>query len=1154
MADRSLELALRIRALVDGAESIDDLRKKLGGLGDEIEQAANPTDEFNRGLRDLDDAGQQAGKGVKAAADPLDEFKQLVGEIAVAALAKQIFDLNDQMTALKRGFDVITGSSTATTQALDFVRGVADRLGASSADLAQSFLKITAAAKGTQLEGAATEQIFSALAGAMSTVGASAQGVDSAMNAVAQMMSKGVISAEELRGQLGDVLPGAAQQAAQALLATNAEFSQMLESGQVIASEFLPKFAVQLERAMGGGTGQVESFNASWQRLANQLADVATGPIGKGFTDFAALLVDKLGVLIRSAGAVSDVIGAVGKAIGGLAAGEAGAALEDFGQAVVDATGKLFGFQTEAQAAAERQKQMAAELKALTPEIDRFQNAVARQELKELPESLQAAIAAIRKTGDAAAATEQAITDFMSAPSKNLNLDGVLKLATSLKAVGNEAAQAGDQITETLGESLSKLTHEQLTALEAQARKAMAEASNNANTRRAFAELGQVIEGTVLARLEKLGVDGPEALRGVSTAATEAMENFAALADNAELSADTIDAAFSGALDALDNPAELEAFREEIIALGESGRLSGEQVERALLLIRQRVQEVADDPAFDALAENLARIREETEREIAVAERQAATNQARIQAAQALAKAKGDEAAAARLAADAAQLEVAQAEQRIAQMRQQQALIDLHIQKLYAQANADGIYSDAEREAIAALRDKSGALEADIAQMTAHLPVLEREARQTEVMAGPIGQLSRLYAEQAQAHDRAADASERYYQTQLNEIDGALRVAQARGDEAKAAELLQQKQRLLIDQADAKARADAQAVEDAEKKLDAYKLEAQATDGLDEAEKENIKTLEDAVAAKREAAQQSADNADATREEARANEEAAAAAKEQAAAQKEAAYQAEQEAVRVAEKTLYAAKNFDHLSERGKAALQAIGTGYQTAHGTIEQLNRAILEQTQALDGAAGAELAAVERLKKLQAAAAGVGPEADRAKEALANLARGGGAGLRGITAEGEQAISTLEGIKAAAESAAQSLASMANDFQREMLQIQGNQRALLDADHEENLRRLKELHDAAGNAGDDEYNQAVTRANQLHQLKLAQLREQEEEQRRRDRDSAGGTVEDLDRITEAAERTKAALSGVAGVSLAGLAGQARDLKGHFQGLNELL
>lgn len=504
MADRNLELALRIRALVQGDGSIEDLRRDLGGLADEIENADGPTRELNDGLNDLDESGRKAGRGIEAAADPMAQFKELLADIAVGALVKQILDLNDQMTALKRGFDVITGSTEKTGEALAFVRGVADKLGVGVNDLAQSYLKLTAASKGTQLEGAATEQIFSSLAGAMSVVGAGTQEVDQAMTALAQIMSKGVVSAEELRGQLGDVLPGAAQQAANALLVTNAEFSKMLESGEVIASEFLPKFAAQLEKAMGAGAGQVQTRIAAWSRLTNQLADLATGPVGAGFTSFVAGLTEKLGLLVRGAGFVSDAIGAVGRALGGIAAGEPGAALEDLGQSAENAALKLYGIKTAAEQAAATQKQMEAELRALVPELDRFQDAVGRRELKDLPEYLQSAVAEFRKTGDAVAATEQAVSKFLGGVAQNLNFDGVIRLAGALQAVGQEAKGAGADIQNTLAAALDKLTDEQLVNLKEQAESAMAAASKGSDTaRKAFADLGLVVDAVANVQLKR---------------------------------------------------------------------------------------------------------------------------------------------------------------------------------------------------------------------------------------------------------------------------------------------------------------------------------------------------------------------------------------------------------------------------------------------------------------------------------------------------------------------------------------------------------------------------------------------------------------------------------------------------------------------------
>lgn len=579
---RELALLLRIRAAVQGAESLEDLRRELDGVGDELEQAANPADDFNAGLDHLDDSARKAGAGIQSTTGPLAEFKSLVADIGLAVLAKQVLDLNDQMTALRRGFDTITGSTEGTTEALTFVRGVADKLGVSVQDLAQSYLKLTAAAKGTQLEGAATEQIFSSLAGAMAVVGAGTQEVDQAMTAMAQIMSKGVVSAEELRGQLGDVLPGAAQQAAQALLLTNAEFSKMLESGDIVASEFLPKFAAQLEKALAGGASRVETFGAAWARLTNQLTEIATGPVGAGFTSFVAALTEKLGILARGAGFVVDAVGAVGTAIGGLAAGEGTAALTDFGASAENAALKLFGIKSAAEQAAETQKQMRAELAAIVPEMTRFQDAIARKDLKALPEYLQAAVAELKKTGDAAAATEQAVSKFIGSIEKDLNFEGVLKLAGALKAVGQEAQGAGGLIENTLSGALDKISDEQLVRLKAQAEAAMAAASQGSDeARRAFADLGLVIEAVAQQQLKR---------------AAEAARDYAAATDD-----------YSGALERVAK-AQVSGLRAEIDlarAKGETWVAQQKSVELAELEARW-TQTLATAKQFEIQAQQQA--------------------------------------------------------------------------------------------------------------------------------------------------------------------------------------------------------------------------------------------------------------------------------------------------------------------------------------------------------------------------------------------------------------------------------------------------------------------------------------------------------------------------------------------------------------------
>jgi len=911
MSNRNLELALRIRTLVQGDGSIEDLRRDMGELADEIENADGPTRELNDGLNDLDESGRKAGRSIKAAADPMAQLKELLSDIAVAALAKQILDLNDQMTALKRGFDVITGSTEKTGEALAFVRGVADKLGVGVNDLAQSYLKLTAASKGTQLEGAATEQIFSSLAGAMSVVGAGTQEVDQAMTALAQIMSKGVVSAEELRGQLGDVLPGAAQQAANSLLVTNAEFSKMLESGEIIASEFLPKFAAQIEKAMGAGAGQAQTFGAAWSRLTNQLADLATGPVGAGFTSFVAGLTEKLGLLVRGAGFVSDAIGAVGRALGGIAAGEPGAALEDLGQSAENAALKLYGIKTAAEQAAATQKQMEAELRTLLPELDRFQDAVGRRELKDLPEYLQAAVAEFRKTGDAVAATEQAVSKFLGGVAQNLNFDGVIRLAGALQAVGQEAKGAGADIQNTLAAALEKLTDEQLVKLKEQAESAMAAASKGSDTaRKAFADLGLVVDAAANVQLKRAAEQAGKL--------SEAMSGYARGLDGVAR-------------------AQVDGLKAEI----------------------------------------------------------------------ALAKARGDGLTVSQKSIELARIEADWARSSVA---------------------AKNLEIDAEKKAVAAEIAKLEATKATNAE--------EEETRQL--------QLSGLRLRQ-----------------QALELSKSTVAAQAE-EAAASAEL-------------------------------AAKTQAFVAAGYDEIEAKRLALLASGqfTAALKIEEEQRKKTAETTGKQTEATEAATAATEDQAAAIAD----TEREARRTAPVMSYLAEAFGALNDKGRAALDAIG-GDALLKGASNAIRmaQATTDLARKLDEAAQAEIAFGAEVAALQDVAGGVGEEADRARQKLIEMAFAGAQGIDGITRSGEEAVRALEDIKRATEEAEAALAGLAADFRKQILQIQGDQKALLDLEYQDNLRKLEELSARAGELGRDEYERAKAEAEDLHRLKLKQLKEQDE------------------------------------------------------------
>ena len=674
LADWQRELATRAKQAQAAQESLTaSLHQQSAAVrssATSFDTGTNATNEFNHGLSQIEPS-------VRPIPGAISQLSGMVGQLGATFLtAREALDLNDRFNALLRGFTAVTGSTESARKEMEFVRGVADQLGVSALDLGQSFLKLSASAKGTTLEGAATQEIFRSLASAMSVVGASSADVENALNAVGQMMGKGVVSAEELRGQLGDVLPGAFQQAAQAMGLSTAAFNDLLESGNLLADDFLPKFANQLETTFGGSSLKVESFAAAFERLKNQFLDLASGPIGEGLTKFISTTVDGISALTRVTGGLLDGVGAVTTLLAGLAAGEPSAAFNDFGAAVSNASMNMLDFEGRLSATNAIQRQMEEQTKNLVTGIDKFQQAVDNQNLKNFPANLQEAVAKLRETGDAAEATTLAVKTFMDAPNKNLNIDGVTNLATSLKAVGGFATGAGKEISETLGKELSKLTNEQLTKLEIQARKAMEAAGNDRNARAVFAELGQIIESVVLTRLERLGIDGREALTGLSKAATDAMDDFTGLAGRAGLSAQTIEEAFQQTLKTLDNPAEIDAFENKIKKIGESGKLSSEQVDTFLALLRNRLREVADDKNADKIKEQIEKIASASLAGLSVQEKVLSSQLKEAKNAKALADIKGEE-----YASRAAVIRIAEIEARQAILAAERKRIELNATK-----------------------------------------------------------------------------------------------------------------------------------------------------------------------------------------------------------------------------------------------------------------------------------------------------------------------------------------------------------------------------------------------------------------------------------------------------------------------------------------
>lgn len=157
---------------------------------------------------------------------------------------------------------------------LKFVEGLSNKYGQSIIALTHEFAQFTAAANGLGISLDEQKRIYEALVRAAATFHMSEDKTRDMMVAVTQMMSKGKITAEELRRQLGNHLPGAFNLMAKAAgnagvtaNGTTAELEELMRKGDAIASVLLPAFADELNKLTKDA--HFDSLQTSLNRFSN---------------------------------------------------------------------------------------------------------------------------------------------------------------------------------------------------------------------------------------------------------------------------------------------------------------------------------------------------------------------------------------------------------------------------------------------------------------------------------------------------------------------------------------------------------------------------------------------------------------------------------------------------------------------------------------------------------------------------------------------------------------------------------------------------------------------------------------------------------------------------------------------------------------------
>lgn len=180
-----------------------------------------------------------------------------------------------EIDRLDKAYQFVIKDQQEIGESYAWLSQMADDYGVDVLALQETYLKFRTAARETNLTLGQQRAIYQSVIKSSAIVGNTTETTSGILRAFEQILSKGKVQAEELRGQLGDRLPGAFQIMAKSMGVTNAELDKMLEQGQVVADEVLPAFAAELERTFGAeNVDRIDNLGAAEGRLRNEQTEL----------------------------------------------------------------------------------------------------------------------------------------------------------------------------------------------------------------------------------------------------------------------------------------------------------------------------------------------------------------------------------------------------------------------------------------------------------------------------------------------------------------------------------------------------------------------------------------------------------------------------------------------------------------------------------------------------------------------------------------------------------------------------------------------------------------------------------------------------------------------------------------------------------------
>jgi tape measure domain-containing protein len=234
---------------------VQQLNDRLRTTGTEGRRS---TDEVSKGLTSISGiAGKLTGL--------------LAGLFAISKIksfSEQVLKTTIEFDTLRKAINFTSGSLQVGAANFEYVKQTANQLGISIEAASQGFKTMSGAAAQAGYSNQQVQKIFLNTSQAIAAFGLNAEQSNGVFQALSQIISKGVVSMEELRQQLGERLPGVFAIAAKSVGKTTEEFVKLVSSGKITQAEFIIPFTnalgIMAEKAAG-----IDSTGKAVTRLKN---------------------------------------------------------------------------------------------------------------------------------------------------------------------------------------------------------------------------------------------------------------------------------------------------------------------------------------------------------------------------------------------------------------------------------------------------------------------------------------------------------------------------------------------------------------------------------------------------------------------------------------------------------------------------------------------------------------------------------------------------------------------------------------------------------------------------------------------------------------------------------------------------------------------